>query len=123
MKYIKYLLIGLVLLSSCKKKSDKDYSLTIEEYQQIGVPDPTRAWNPDDVTIAMDRLTSIKWDKPYTLPRKNSEKSGVLFDRMVGLDNMTFLQDDSLEYHEKAYQSMQYMQLFEGWKDLYTHPL
>ena len=89
----------------------------------MGVPDPNKVWSSEEIRIALDVFSRIKWEKPYTLPRKGSEKSGALFDRMISLGNMTFLQEDTLQLHDMAYLSLQFLQIFEKWKDVYTHPM
>lgn len=89
----------------------------------MGMPDPTMVWNSDELSVAIGILSEIKWSKPYTLPRKGSKKSGVLFDRLIDLDNMVFLHNDTLKHYEKAYFSMQFLQIFEQWNDVYTHPM
>ena len=68
-------------------------------------------------------FSGIKWDKPYNLPRKGSKRSGMLFDRMVSLENMQFMQNDTLKHHDKAYALLRFLEIFEGWKDVYTHPM
>ena len=117
------ILVLLIISVSCNEKDDKDYSLSIEEYQELGIPNPTMVWGPEDITNTRNALTGLKWKNPYSLPRKDSEKSGMLFRRMIGLDNMTFLQDKSIALNEKAYQVLEFLSVFEGWIDLYSNPL
>jgi hypothetical protein len=117
------ILVLLMVSVSCTKKYEKDYSLSIEEYQELGIPNPTRVWDPKDITNAGNALTELKWKNPYALPRKDSEKSGMLFRRMISLDNMTFLQDESNALNEKAYQILEFLSVFEGWIKLYNNPL
>ena len=125
MKYTVILIfIGSILFNiSCKSKRNRDYSLSLEEYEEMGIPDPNKVWNIEEIGIAIDVFSGIKWDKPYVLPRKGSKKSGVLFDRMISLGNMTFLYNDTVRLHEKALLSLQFLQIFEKWKDVYTHPM
>ena len=124
MKY--YFLLVMAAFSfmiSCNSKEYKDYSLQLEQYREMGIADPSEVWDFDDIRTAHNSLSGIKWDKPYQLPRQDSEKSGVLFDRMVGLENMTFLQDDTLKLHEKAYYALEFLRMMERWRELYTNPI
>ena len=124
MKYNIFLIVAVFsILFSCTNAKDEDFSLELEQYRQMGVPDPNKVWDFDDIRAAHNLLSAIKWDKPYNLPRKESKKSGILFDRMVTLENMTFLQNDTLKLHEKGYMSLEFLQLVENWKDLYTNPV
>jgi len=122
---VTYLFVAATILicASCNNTKEKDYSLTLQEYLDMGVPDPYMTWNVDQNREANSIIGSIKWEKPYQLPRKDSEKSGMLFDRFVTLDNMTFLSNDTLKLHEKAYYSLEFFQLIEYWKETYTNPI
>ena len=108
---------------SCQDGTDRDYSLSIEEFQNMGMPDPNRIWDSEDIGKAIDVCYSIKWDQPYSLPKKESRKTGILFDRMISLENMSFLHDDALHLSDKAYASLHFLEIFEQWKDVYTHPM
>ena len=124
MRYTLFLiLVTFIINVSCNRGSKGDYSLSLKEYRDMGIPDPGKVWNSDEIGIAIDVFSGIKWSKPYILPRKGSEKSGLLFDRMISLENMTFLQNDTLQLQDKAYLSLQFLQIFEKWKDVYTHPM
>jgi len=116
--------ISTILISiSCNRSRNRDYSLTLEEYKEMGIPDPKKVWDIAEVGIAIDVFSGMKWDKPYNLPRKGSKKSGVLFDRMISLENMQFLHNDTVNLRDKALLSLQFLQIFEKWKDVYTHPM
>ena len=115
--------IAFSILISCKSEEIKDYSLELGQYREMGIADPGVAWDFEEIRIAHSSLSSIKWDKPFELPRKDSEKSGLLFDRMISLENMTFLDVDTLKLHEKAYYSLEFLKTMESWKELYTNPL
>lgn len=124
MKYNIFLIVAVfAAFFSCKEVKYEDYSLELDQYRQMGIPDPGKVWNFDEIQTAYYSLSGIKWDKPYTLPRKDSKKSGVLFDRMITLENMTFLQNDTLKLHEKGYMSLDFLKLTENWNDLYTNPV
>lgn len=124
MKYAIFIILGAVIINvSCNRGTNKDYSLSLEEYRNMGIPDPNKVWNSEEIGIAIDVFSGIKWQKPYILPRKGSEKSGVLFERMISPENMLFLQNDTLKLHDKAYMLLEFLQIFEKWKDVYTHPM
>jgi len=124
MRYTIFLLLGTFIIDvSCSRNANRDFSLSLKKYRNMGIADPSKVWTAEDIRIAIDVLSGIKWSKPYTLPRKGSKKSGVLFDRMISLENMTFLQDDTLKLHDKAYLSLEFLELYDKWKDVYTHPI
>ncbi len=125
MKYtVIIILIGTILFNiSCESKRNRDYSLSLEEYEEMGIPDPKKVWGITEIGIAIDVFSGMKWDKPYNLPRKGSKRSGVLFDRMISLENMQFLHNDTVKLRDKALLSLQFLQVFEKWKDVYTHPM
>lgn len=124
MKNKVFLIIAVFFIGfSCNRAKDEDYSLMLEQYREMDIPDPNIAWDMDDIQIAQNSLSGIKWDKPFSLPRKDSKKSGILFDRMVTLENMAFLQNDTLMLHEKGYMSLEFLQMLKKWEELYTNPV
>lgn len=123
MRYSVFLVLVLFIIGvSCSKKYDKDYSLTIEEYQNLGMSDPSMEWNRIDFADAYHVLSELKWEKPLELPKKGSKKSGLLFSHMVSLKNISFLEDDSLTLQKKAMRMMNVLQLYQDWIDLYSNP-
>ena len=95
------LFVCIMALSSCGNDGPEDKSLSQEEYLNLGIPDPYKIWRSNDFALAHAVLENIKSTKPYNLPLKGSRKSGVVFDRMVSLENMDFLQDKSLHLVDK----------------------
>ncbi len=57
-----------------------DKSLRIGEYEALGVPDPRTSWTIDQYISALRSLGSIERAK---LPRVGSDRSGLLFERLV----------------------------------------
>ena len=100
--HILLILIFSVSLSSCNNPDERDHSLTPEEYLELGMPDHDRVWSMEDYSNAFYVLNTLKYNKPLTLPARESEKSGILFSRMVSMDNLAFLQDETLPLHGKA---------------------
>jgi hypothetical protein len=115
--------VSILIFLSCKSGKHTDQSLSVGDYHDLGVPDPEQVWNVEDVMLAIDVFAGMKWERPYALPRKGSKKSGALFKRMIALENMTFLYNDTVSRHDKALMSLQFLHIFEKWKDVYTHPM
>ena len=92
----------MLLLHSCNKPDTTDHSLTPEEYRALGLPDYTRVWSIEDYSNAFLVLNTLKYNQPKALPSRDSEKSAVLFSRMINIDNLSFLQDETLALHDKA---------------------
>lgn len=121
-----YLFAILVLpffLSSCKKSNEADHSLRLEEYRELGVPDYSSVWNFQDYITSHGVLSSLKLKEPFALPTKNSQRSSVLFYRMISLENLSFVQDESLPLHEKANRIKGFLGVYDDLIDLYTNIL
>ena len=112
--------IVIIFFSSCKMSSRKDLSLSLEEYINQGMPDYSRNWTPKDYEDAWQALIRIKNKKPFSLPRKNSEKSGMIFERIVSPENFSFIEEDSLRLFEKAYIIKTYLFIQSELVDIYT---
>lgn len=100
-----YVLLILILsfsLLSCNTANETDHSLTLVEYQELGMPDYNSVWSMQDYSNAFYVLNTLKYNKPMALPSRESEKSGELFSRMISIDNLAFLQDETLPLHTKA---------------------
>lgn len=95
-------LIVLIALCSCNNPGDPDHSLNLEEYQERGIPHYDSVWNMEDYSTAFFVLNTIKYENPKALPVRMSEKSGLLFSRMISIDNLSFLQDEALPLWAKA---------------------
>jgi hypothetical protein len=100
--YFLLILIFSISLGSCKKANETDHSLTLAEYQELGMPDYNSVWSMEDYSNAFYVLNTLKYARPFALPARESEKSGVLFSRMISIDNLSFLKDDTLPLHAKA---------------------
>jgi hypothetical protein len=103
MKHCLLLTIILSLfLTSCKNTKETDHSLSLDEYRQLGMPDHKHVWNMEDYSSAFFVLNTVKYENPKALPVRASERSGILFSRMISMDNLSFLQDVTLPLHAKA---------------------
>jgi hypothetical protein len=104
--------VFLIILASCRY-SGEDQSFALPEYRKLGMPDAMNLWDKGNYTDACAALNNIKAIRPYSLPRKDSRKSGKLFKRMVSTDNLAFLYDETLSLKERAYRIQQYVD-FQG---------
>jgi tetratricopeptide (TPR) repeat protein len=121
-KHVFVIAITLISCFSCTEKQ-KDSSLSVKEYIELGVPDPNKQWVMDDFLQAYSVLARIKWDRPFELPAKDSKKSGLLFDHLLSLENMSFLKDTSMSLNEKAERISEFSKVYEYWMDVYTNPV
>ena len=104
-------LITFILTGSCHKGTDNDQSLTQEEFAYMGMPDPYKIWEYRDYLNACKLLDNLIVFKPHALPRKESEKSGMYFDRIINQDNFSFLSDESIPLNERAYEIQKFVDI------------
>ena len=120
-KFIVLFCSALIISGSCNIAPEKDQSLTVAEYKKLGMPDPGKSWNHQDYEKAYIALSKLRAKEPHALPRKGSPRSGVYFDRMTDIRNMTFLNDDAIPLTEKAYQIQSYILIQHDLSDLYSN--
>ncbi|MEN8203108.1 MAG: hypothetical protein ABFS28_10975 [Bacteroidota bacterium] len=96
------LIILLYFTASCQRPDQKDYSFTLEEYRELGFPELNISWDNREYEILFEHLSKMKYQQPMSLPRKNSRKSGPLFDRLSGEENLAFLNDDVVPLQVKV---------------------
>ena len=113
-------LVLVFISGSCGELSDQDFSLTPEEYRNQGMPDYSRLWNYEDYENAIITLDKIKAINPLSLPKKDSEKSGKYFHRMINPDNMSFFTEETLPLYERAYQLQTYVDIIGYLTEIYT---
>ena len=116
-------LLFLISTTCTQKVKEPDNSLTIEEYMALGVTDPNNAWNLDDYARTFSVLFRLKQNEPLSLPKKESEKSGLLYSRMTNLENLSFLNNDSLPLSNKAHQIKEFLNVYYNLSDVYTNIL
>ncbi len=121
--YFILVFIFIVALASCKSHKKPDFSLSKEEYKELGMPDYDKVWSFKDYSNSYFILLKVKNDKPYSLPIKNSKKSGEYFNRMTSLENMSFLQNDTIPLYENAYRIKNFLVVQSDLVDLYTNIL
>jgi len=107
MHIIKKSVLALFLVAvaavSCKRQPSEDLSLDAESYKKLGMPDYNRVWTNKEYSDANITLSGLTIDYPLSLPRKNSKRSGVLFNRFISEDNLLFADDGKLPLHMRAY--------------------
>jgi len=62
--YLRLILILSVSLVSCNKSNKIDHSLTLVEYQELGMPDYNSVWNMEDYSNAFYVLNTLKYQNP-----------------------------------------------------------
>ena len=116
--YFLFIFVLQVCLVSCNKESD--YSFPLEKYRELGMPDFNRAWKISEFVNVIATLRDIQNTEPLSLPRKGSRKSGKLFEHMVSMDNLSFLNIDTLPLYEKAYRIQSFLHIQSEYIDIYT---
>ena len=114
------LLVFLVSVISCSNPKEKDYSLQLEKYSELGMPDFNRPWQISEFGEVIATLRDILNNEPLSLPRKGSSKSGKLFEQLISMDNLSFLDTDSLPLYEKAYRIQSFVHIQDEYVDIYT---
>lgn len=121
MKHFFLITLILTCIFSCTEK-DKDHSLSVDAYKELGMPDPEKKWDVADYTQAYNALAKVKWENPLQLPVKDSENSGPVFERMLSLDYLSFLQDSTMRLSEKAERISGFTRVYGYWMDVYVNP-
>jgi len=109
------LILAILIVGSCKN-SKKDLSLTVKEYEKMGMPDHTKLWSSQAYMQAFTILSHVKLNNPLSFPRKNSKKSGAVFSRFVNKENLSFLNDPNISLKNKAFE----IQSFSGVQNTLT---
>ena len=114
------IIVLLVLEVSCSDPNPKDYSYTTDKYLELGIPDFSRPWRISEFGNVIATLRNISNNEPLSLPRKGSAKSGKLFDHLISMDNLSFLNLDTLPLYEKGYRIQSFLRIQEEYIDIYT---
>ena len=96
-------IILILLLISCQRTVQQDQSFTLEEYQKRGIPELDLSWEIEDYELVYEQLSKIKFQQAMSLPRKDSKKSGMLFDRLISGENLAFVDNDSIPLADKVF--------------------
>ena len=110
----------LVCTVSCSSPKEKDYSYPIEKYLELGIPDISRPWNISEFGNVIPTLRDINNNEPLSLPRKGSRNSGKLFEHLISMDNLSFLNIDTLPLYERAYRIQSFLHIQSEYVDIYT---
>lgn len=95
--FVPILFIGIVF--SCKR--EPDFSKTLQEYYDFGLPKIERKWSYDELEGSAKLLGRLKEKDSLPLPKLNSKKSGKYFKRIISaLPRLT--NGDSLSYKRKT---------------------
>lgn len=95
--FVPILFIGIV----CSCKREPDYSKTLQEYYDFGLPKIERKWSYEEVEVSIKLLGRLKEKDSFPLPKMDSKKSGQYIKKMISaLPRITL--EDSLSYTRKA---------------------
>ncbi len=95
--FIPILFIGIVF--SCKR--EPDFSKTLQEYYDFGLPKIERKWSYDELEGSAKLLGRLKEKDSLPLPKLNSKKSGKYIKRIISaLPRLA--NGDSLSYKRKT---------------------
>ena len=80
-KLLLILILSTVHFSSCEQK--KDYSKTLDEYYEFGLPQIDREWSYQDLQSAISSLEKLKETDSFPLPKLKSKKSSKYFKKIL----------------------------------------
>lgn len=78
-----------------------DNSLYPEQYQELGMPKPEVVWNGTAYKSAAKVIKKFYSVDKWSLPRKDSDYSGKLFERMINIENFEVIADKSESLQER----------------------
>ena len=116
-----YILLLTSIIFSCRKSENRDPSYTSQEYIKMGLPDNSKIWTTEDYIAVCSFLDELKVIEPLSLPQKRSSKSGEYFKKIVNLDNLSFLFDETISLKDRAYQIQEYMDIQAYLITIYTN--
>lgn len=87
------------------RKPPPDKSLTIDQYVEAGMPAPDQLWIAAELTRA---ATSIEKMNLLHVPRFESDRSGIVFARIVARDFLAYCEDESLPFGRRITEAMGY---------------
>lgn len=87
-----------------------DRSFLPDDYSRLGVPGYDRPWSGTDMVQAAKALGELGKKKPQRLPRYNSERSGLVFSRLVDPENMALYRDRTLPLDSRFQQALSHVQ-------------
>ncbi|MFT5832906.1 MAG: hypothetical protein ACI97N_000528 [Cognaticolwellia sp.] len=78
-----------------------DNSLYVEQYQMLGMPSPNEVWNAAEYKRAVKVIKGYYNVDKWSIPRKDSDYSGALFERMTKIENFEIIADKSESIQER----------------------
>ena len=121
-KSIVFTLFLMLVLASCSRTEvAEDKSYTIRKYEKMGMPDCDRIWNNNDFFNAVETLDEVKSADFLALPRYDSKRSGKLFRHLISMDNLSFLENDSIPLRDKAYRVQAFLGIQSDLVRIYTN--
>lgn len=87
------LLTALALIQISCKSDNPDKSLTASEYKKNGVPDLLKHWSNEELKTCLTVLNKLKSQNFYSLPRKGSERSGQVYEKIISVENSLLTTD------------------------------
>lgn len=98
----------------------EDKSLTVAEYEKLGMPSVKKKWILDDYKKAADIVSQLK-KTPEKLPRFQSKTSGPVFAKFIDLNRMEdIIADSSSSSAAQMLISMEMVQCLKGIGMVYT---
>jgi hypothetical protein len=102
-----FLVIFILILSNqATVKTDDvlpypDNSLHVKQYQSLGMPEPEKVWNAAEYKRAVKVIKGYYDVDKWSIPRKNSDYSGALFERMTKIENFEIIADKTQNIQER----------------------
>jgi hypothetical protein len=88
----------------CNSQSTKDESLTVQQYEMLGMPNPEKIWQNMEYDQCIVTLSNLKKENSKSLPQLKSEKSSILFRRLISPENLLFINDSSIDLQKRSIQ-------------------
>ena len=98
----------LVNCIGCSSQTMKDESFTVNQYEKLGMPNPEKIWQNSDYDKCLVILSDVKKENSESLPQLNSQKSSILFRRIISPENLLFINDSSIDLQKRSIQ-LQYI--------------
>jgi hypothetical protein len=98
----------------------EDKSLSVAEYEKLGMPSIEKKWQLNDYKKAVDVLTQLK-STPERLPRFQSKTSGPVFAKFLDIRGIEeFIAQSSHETIDQMVISMEVVQCLKGFGMIYA---
>jgi hypothetical protein len=94
----------LTISVGCNSQSTKDESLTVQQYEMLGMPNPEKIWQNMEYDQCIVTLSNLKKENSKSLPQLKSEKSSILFRRLISPENLLFINDSSIDLQKRSIQ-------------------